>query len=436
MKKSLKLLTAVAALGIAGTLAGCRGGGGDTTSSPTGKEAEAIQKVMAGGVAAVNNVTGIIEGQTSEVVGDNYDNVTVRTKKTVPVDGAQYEVTIDWTYDNTNNLVSSFNPLEGYEEYNKVFYFNFPAKGQPDAAFSFTATPKCNGVTGTAVTLNVTLKAETLVFPEYTIAQITETDTKPTATTSSESTYTGVSFKHVTYPEKGYWESNNSDNPDDTKNLYMFVTVKGKVVYLAPDGNWGLIADGNNYMEIYAGSGTQLMNKYFPGLKVGNYVAIRGEMGHYKGNVQLGYISRVTQIEKGSIQDPADYKTLTESYSFTNNQFSGDMNALVKVSGTYNGNLKDSNGVATTVDKLTDGRFTFDVQVGSKTVSIAYDYHVSKVEEGQPKVFDTYKTFLSKLQVGGAITVKGTLRFVFSGANVFTNEGSFSVTPYLATDLA
>lgn len=445
MNKNLKLISVLTGAIFSITLTGC-GGRGPTsavptseqptsiqpTTSQTGNEEKAMNAVMEGNVAAINNTTALIPGQTSELSGDEYDNITVISKQLKKVDGQNYTVEVNWTY-TVENVVKSFEPLKGSES-NKVFYFNYPTQGQADVEFSFTGTPTCNGVTGTAVTFNVKLCAETLVFPEYTLAEILATEQKPSATTEASSTYTGISFTHVTNPEKGYWESNNI-KPGATFS-YMYVTVKGKVMYLSPDGNWGLIADGATYLEIYAGSGTQLMDKYYPGLEVGNYVSIRGEMSHYKGNVQLSYISRVSKIEKGSIADPADYKTLTEAYEFVNNQFSGDMNALVSLTGTYNGNLKDSNGGDVSADNLQDARFTFEVKVGSKVVSIAYDYHVSKVEEGQPKVFDTYKAFLQGKSVGDPITVKGTMRFVFSGSNVFTNEGSFAITPYNATDLA
>ena len=411
MKKSLKLLALSLGLAVVG-LAGCRGGDGGTTSYGAEVEAAAIKKVMGGNVAAVNNVTPIIAGQASELDADNNDNVTVISKQLVNVDGVKAEVVVDWTYEDPNSLVDQFHVLEGGDT-NKVFEFNYPAKGGAAASFEFTATPKCGSTTGDPVKFNISLLACKYSYPEYALGEILAVKSD------------GSCFEHVTNAEKGYWESNN----EDAGTAYMYITTRGKVVYLSPDGNWGLIADGALYCEIYAGSGRQLMSKYYPGLTVGNWVSVRGEPSNYKGNVQLGYISKVKQIEKGSMAEPGAMKTMDEAYLNSYNQFNGDMNALFQVTGTFAGNASPA------LAAWNDGaRGTFDITVGSKTLTIAYDYHTSK--GGSSTLFTEMMAVLNAATAGSTqLTIKGTLRFVASGSSVFTNAGTCQLTPFLPGDV-
>ena len=97
-------------------------------------------------------------------------------------------------------------------------------------------------------------------------------------------------------PEAGskyspYFKGNNPGAEED----YYYVGVKGKVLYLAPDGNWGLIGDGEQVMEIYAGAGTKLKPENFPHLADG-YVCVYGNISQYNGNVQLSFISKILKI--------------------------------------------------------------------------------------------------------------------------------------------
>lgn len=418
MKKSL--LIALGALCVAG-LAGCRGNEGGTTSYGAEVEAAAIQKVVGGNLALIENVTPLIPGQVSELDGDKNDNITVVARQLVPVNGVKAEVLVDWTYDSSTGLVDDFHVLEGGDT-NKVFEFNYPAKGAENASFEFTATPKCGNTTGDPVKFNVSLLAMKRVFPEYKLSEILALNEA------------GTCYQHVTDAAKGYWESNNVDAGDN----YMYITTFGKVTYLAPDGNWGLIADGSLYCEIYAGSGTKLNNKYFPGLEVGNWVKVRGEPSNYKGNVQIGYISMVKKVNQGTMVEPVAVKTMNEAYLNSYSQFNGDMNAVFTVDGVFNGNVKNKNGVAiTSADQVPNDRYTFEIKVGEKVLVIAMDYHTWRdADANQTDLFTVYRDAIFGKSVGNAITVKGTLRFVMNGASVFTNDGTCQLTPFLSGDIA
>ena len=419
MRKSLKIFAlALAAVALVGcnsrgggdTTGGGQTSGGQTTSYGSEVEKAAIDRVMGGNVAAVNNETAIIAGQVSQLDADNNDNVTVITKQLVNVNGTKVEVHVDWTYED-NSVVDLFHTLEGQEEYNKVFEFNYPAKGGEAVEFKFKGTAKCGATTADPVEFAVSLQPTKYVYPDYRLAEILKVKSD------------GSCFEHVTDAAKGYWESNNQDA--DTP--YMYITTFGKVVYLSPDGNWGLIAEGDLFLEIYAGSGRKLGSKYYPGLAVGNWVSVRGEPSNYKGNVQLGYISKVKQVEKGSMAEPnMNYRTVDEAYLTGYNQFNGDMNALFSVTGVYAGNAKPA------VDSMNVGaRATFDLTVGSKTFTIAYDYHTCK--DSDVTLFDEMVAVLKGATAGSTrLTIKGTLRFVANGSNAFTNDGTCQLTPFLA----
>ena len=297
MKKSLKLLGILLGTAMIAGLAGCnRGGGGGGELTPE-EEAQAIQKTVSGPMATISGATQIISGTTADLSADTNDNVTVQVKRTLNVEGKSAEVTIDWSYNTEDTHVSAFQEVEG-DPTHKVFYFYYPT--ETAAEFSFTGTPKCGSTTGDPVTYKVNLKVLTLKFDEYKLSQILELNAA------------GDCFKHVTDADKGYWESNQETAADP----HMYVKTYGKVVYLAPDGNWGLIADGDDYFEIYAGNQYNLKPSTYPDLVVGNWVEVRGRMSDYQGNVQMSFVSMVTKLQPGDTHigtEPAAVKTIDEA---------------------------------------------------------------------------------------------------------------------------
>lgn len=232
-----------------------------------------------------------------------------------------------------------------------------------------------------------------------------------------------------------YFAGNNPGAEAD----YYYVGVKGKLVYYAPDGNWGIIADGDQYMEIYAGSkGTPLTPAYFPRFK-DQYVCVYGNMSQYCGNIQLSFIDNVRKIDPSEIEEPElTFNTINESFLAgiknpvaegydSDKQFVyGLGNSLGQVTGTFiSSSLKDSSGNDVTPENLKDNRFTFELQVGSQRMVIAYDYHVNR--NAETDLFTEYK---NKLKQGGQMTIKGTLRY---GGN---DSRSFVSLAYEPVDIA
>lgn len=413
MNKSLKALLCCSMAVI--FLAGCRGGG--STSGGGGnfseKEKQAIQKVMDGNVCTLNGATPIVSGQATDVSGDENGYVQVVIKQNVSVDGEKFVVDVDWTYAGYEAAVYRYRTIEG-DEYHKNFEFNFPDVGDADKSVEISAVASISGKKADAVKFQLNLKPMKLVFPEWSISEVLKLNGEKTM------------FAHISDPTKGYFESNQ----DPEVSAYCYVKTYGEVVYLAPDGNWGLLADGDKWIEIYAGSAYNLNTKTYADLKVGAKVYVYGEPTHYLGNIQIGYISKIlTMSDPQKVSAVSAAKDINEAFLQSTTQISQDMNKLVRVSGKFK-----SKSITTA-----DARGTFVITVGSTDLTIAYDYHTSK--EGLSTLFDEMKAILDKAVAGTTtITVLGSFRWANQSKEatpVFGNtSGSWTVVPYLSGHVA
>ena len=245
-----------------------------------------------------------------------------------------------------------------------------------------------------------------------------------------------------------------TNNPEATEKQYLYLNIPGKVIYTAPDGNWGLLADGKNVLEFYAGSGTAFNEKNWPNL-ANKYVKISGNMGQYCGNVQLGFVTRITALkdaEKATLAEPEPlaYRTIDETllkslqiegYTCAKQavKFSDGSclsNGLGQVTGTLvPGSLKNSSAEECEASALVSTkRFTFELQVGSEKLQVAYDYHTDK--DGTHNLF---KTLQAKVAAGGQMTLKGTMRYSGNDSAPFITEGNngvWSIVPFLAEHVA
>lgn len=265
------------------------------------------------------------------------------------------------------------------------------------------------------------------------------------------STFNNIDYEYhdgVTYSP--YFLTNN---PQATENIYLYYNTPGKIIYSAPDGNWALLADGKNVLEIYAGSGTAFIEKNWPNLAK-EYVKVSGNMSQYCGNVQMGFITKIVALkdsEKASITEPSmEYRPITEELlssliveGYTAQKQAVQLsdgsclsNSLGSVTGTLVANsIKDKDGnVVAASDIKASGRFTFEIQVGSKKLQVAYDYHTDK--DGKQGLFNALQTALSN---GGQMTIKGTMRYSGNDSLPFiteNNNGVWSIVPFLASHVA
>lgn len=246
-----------------------------------------------------------------------------------------------------------------------------------------------------------------------------------------------------------------TNNPDAPENNYLYLNVPGKIVYTAPDGNWGLLADGKNMLEIYAGSGTKFTEKNWPNLAK-EYVKVSGNMSQYCGNIQMGFVTKIVGLkdsEKAKLTEPSPlvYRNIDEALlsSLVLSGYSGQkqavvlddgtclMNSLGSVTGTLvAGSIKNKDG--DTVDASAvkcSARFTFELQVGSRKIQVAYDYHTD--QDGKQGLFNALQAALTK---GGQMTIKGTMRYSGNDSLPFiidsNNPGVWSIVPFLSSHVA
>jgi len=263
------------------------------------------------------------------------------------------------------------------------------------------------------------------------------------------STFDLVDYSSAKIDSKGklspYYKTNN---PDAVEKQYYYVNVTGKCIYLAPDGNFGLIADGDDVMEIYAGGGTALKTSNWPNLAVGKVVKVVGNLGQYCGNVQLGFITQVKEGDASKIKEPTmAFHEMTEEKiaSLVKEGFKDPsqavkvdginmMGSLRSVTGTLvPGSIKWCDGDADSAASWKDAtaetvkkakRFKFKLAVGAKEYTVAYDYHSTRNETGTNTVFEK---LVSKLGGTGSMTVKGFSRYFGNNSEPFSPEGNGGV---------
>ena len=366
-------------------------------------------------------------------------------------------VKLNWEIDETQ---AYFGGILRSDDAHNIIEINYPGKGNPDGEFVWKlATLECGSCTAEA---NMVYKAKTVNeeyrHDNYTLAQVYAIHDQELVVDAGgdehkfASTFDIVDYEY--HEGKTYSPYFKTNNPEATEKQYLYLNVPGKVIYTAPDGNWGLLADGKNMLEFYAGSGTAFNEKNWPNL-ANKYVRISGNMSQYCGNVQMGFVTRITALkdeEKATLAepDPLFYRTIDESLlsslkvdgytcakqavKFADN--SCLCNGLGQVTGTLvPGSLKNSSAEECEASALVSAkRFTFELQVGSEKLQVAYDYHTDK--EGKVGLFNALK---EKVAAGGSITLKGTMRYSGNDSGPFITEGNngvWSIVPFLADHVA
>ena len=457
--KKIYILSCLAGL----TLTGCSlfGPKGDYEIKPSISGGNSTQKTAI--LEAINNLSPCVSrssqdyfpGDESSIVlaEDDGDFIRVTTSQVYE----DQTVELEWAIDETQ---STFRSFEVSDEQHKLIDIKYPGfKGQ-DGTFEWSLkSAKCGkAVTkGDSVcTYKAVVRGKTHDEEELTIAQINKvTDTgvdqeiKNGSGSTSKIHYYPSTFKQVDYTiESPYF----SVLDDGTSPKYHYVRTSGKVLYWAPDGNWMIIGDGDQVMEVYAGSGggTPLTPQYFPAINKG-YVTVHGNLSQYKGNVQIGFVTIIEECAKSKVTEPVlTGRTLDEAwidsvtldagrYQGAQKQaIEGFMNSLGTVTGTIKTNsvkIGDSTTTSPASSVKAGSRFSFDVEVASgKTVKVAYDYHVD--QDMSHGIFNKLK---EKLTSGGSITLKGTMRFNGDNSKPFIideNKGHWEVVPFDAAHIS
>lgn len=353
---------------------------------------------------------------------DDGNYIKVTTKQKV----GDLTVDFEWNIDETQ---PTFETKANSDDSHVVINLKYPGYGNPDTQFKWSMSKATCGSAATSKTncdYTAILKGETHPHYNVKIADLNKvTDHK---------------FDVVDYTKASpYFKTVEGDpNPD-----YYYVKVKGKIVFYADDGDWALLADGNQFIELFSGSARNLKPSEYPAFNNG-WVEVSGNMDQYKGNIQISHISTIKACSSEGLAEPVltgtnidsafITGTLQESASKHYMAIDGFSNSIGKVTGTIvEDSIKDGDDKATNVTKISSkGRFTFAVDVGGQQITVAYDYHTDM--DGSKGLFDALK---AKLLAGGSIELKGSMRYNGADTDPFKTDASgvWNVVPFAAADV-
>ena len=381
-----------------------------STLSSCGENVEeinkALDKAVQMSVLADTNGTPFDTSVAPTLTGDDYLALKATTKQIVSVSKAKYTVDFEWSWDSKYNAYLNLYDLPKDETHQKIA-IDYPEKGSENVELEIKAKAKC-GSQSRDLLFKATITATTLTFDEMSIAELYAVNS-----TKDNFAFIGSDGKIVS----------NHDNQ------YYQIAVSGKVIYKAPDSNWGLLADGDKVVQLYQ------LGKCADDdiVEVGAYIKAYASIAQYYGNIQLSYVKKVRLLEDHSkIAEPKDIVvtddigespiTATSKYSW----FSGLGNAITTVTGTLD---SDVSGFKPTA------RFTFNIKLANgKLLEVAHDYHTASNGSAEADaVKDAFVSVLGSAVKGTTkLTIHGTVRY--SGDGVAAG-GKWTIVPFLATDI-
>lgn len=397
--KVKKLAGFVLGMSMVAALASC-GNGGNAEG-----QKKAIEKTLGGSIAVVTSSGNPLMANTEiELSGDSNDSLTLTSSQISNVDGSKYTVELTWSWDEAyNDAISALNDLDATH---KKMEFNYPGSSATEnTKVEFKVSAKCGSETGEAKFL-VSLKPVSLIFDPMSIAELYSLNDA------------GTNFKFMN-EETGKIKTNHGQS-------FYYIAISGKLIYKAPDSNWGLLADGEKVVQLYRLDSCSDNDKAV----VGKYVTCYGEISNGYGNVQISYISKIEEMEDHSaIADPVELSPLAEGI---NDSASADFKTFY--SGIGNGISSVTGTLKSAVTFNASTRCTFVLVVGSHEITIAYDYHTAK---GDTSVSDAYKAIFSSATAGTALKIHGSVRWANNeGSSVISADGAWQLVPYLASDIA
>lgn len=413
MKKITPLLAGLLALGAVG-LASC--GGDDADFAEVLDEslvycgANFINPGIGGGEITDDNTPG--KGNAVRVL-KNFVTSSGKTAK------------IEWDYSESQDLVRN---VSSWDENFDLIEINFSATETE----YFTFRPKTIKI-GSAKRkysqlqsiYNTLYADEELVFNVTCKPAVYKYDYVPVSYFSKLNSQ-GNGYECIDYVNKT--EYGFKVNYDQKKFDCM---TSGKIVYIAADYDFFVLADGDYAVNVFMGSARTSAANDFPLLKVGNYVEVRGYLDNYNGAFQMTIINRIralTADEKAKIAEPTGYRALGEAeintWAISGSEkqdyvVGGLMGSMRSVTGTYvAGSLKNDTG-SSVPSMSVNKRHTFQLQVGGAKLYVAYDYHV--VNSTDEELFKNINKIFSS---GAAVTIKGQVKY--EGSSLLDQKGSGS----------
>ena len=396
-------------------------------------------------------------GILATIVGDSTENVKPGNKLTLKEDEgsvlvlpyekqgkaedkSKHTVTFTWKVNESSSYVGDI--IDMPEEKSKKVQINYKGwtidnKNGPDESDNVKFEIEkitCGGATATNPNMKYELNVQNAMYHhvDVSIAEINKV-------TEGKSTHNGKdypsTFDMVDYDQQSPYFIKDPLNAGVEKDYY-YVNVKGKIIYYSQDGNWALLADGDQVIELYAGSALNLTPAGYPYMGQNDgWVIVSGNLSQYNGNIQIGFITQILPLEDhtGCAEPTMDYKELDISkfeipaeygYTCQKQAIDGFSNSLAKVTGVVS---------ALPSSKTSNARWTFKVTDDSgKTITVAYDYHTDKA--GDNGLF----TKLNGLTNGARVTIQGTMRYAGNDSSPFIlsgNNGVWNLVPFVASNV-
>lgn len=457
MKKSKLLVTSLLSAGVL-ALAGCSflsgltGGktkeevvGNDepaaaiTTVNPVDDKGKIKVEFEGGTSSDQTKITRLLNGSAvtangaDQLPGKNLDiSCTSNAPMALSLNTNYNGIQLKWKIDKTQ---PAFNNVRKVTDERALLEFNFPKKGEEARTFKMSLvgaeTNGCKMKAGQALEYTFNILPLDKNYESLSIAKITNV--------------TNGKFDQIDYNQTSPYFYGNDPEAEDGHG-YHYVETYGEVVYLSPDGNWGLIQDGDNILEIYAGASTRSFTQAnWTHLEVGKKLAFMGNLSQYKGNIQLGFVTGVYELPQGVTVANATkhYSELKEadlaamaSGAYHVQATPNMMNSLRYVVGKIVPNSwKDGNG--NKISAFDSGsRACFDVQVGNQQITVAYDYHTTG---GHNPIDSDYANGIRKMfndafgKYDTTYRFVGTMRYNTNAKNVFSKEGGtgkFEICPF------
>lgn len=314
----IKSLTSVCLLSIA-ALASCGGGDVDgavkNIKGGSKDEKQAIQDCIAYFPVAYLQGEGAITLNLTDTFDANPDDGQnlILAKKIigVEVNMAMYNVDIEWDISSSTENVYKVTDINDSQ-----ILVDFAYSTSKNLPFSVGIKKiSCGGAVSEdpQVKYNLNLKKIGYKHDLMPISSLNEIGDQPVEQKAKGE----YGYKLIDYTKKDkqgkaspYWETNNKG----AEKEYYYVDVNGEVIYTAPDGNWGLIADGDQVMEIYAGKALNILKDKYPDLEK-KYVQVSANMSQYQGNIQLGFLTFVRE------SSAANKRTANKTYQTINGEF-------------------------------------------------------------------------------------------------------------------
>ncbi|MCR5332849.1 MAG: hypothetical protein K6E11_02355 [Bacilli bacterium] len=375
-------------------------------SCGTKDEKAALEKVMKGTIIT-ENATGapVVSGTPSEL--DGFKN-TCLDLTTVQIKNKK-NVKITWEVVSNKDKVKSQAKLDDNHDRLK-FNYGSHAEGHDDqyetTEVELKATGKCGGAKLTK-NYKVVLK-------------------------HNKNIYDALSLEEFYAAEGDRYAIQDEDYglPGNHGQQYNYVKVSGKLEYMSPDGNWGLLSDGDHVVELY-----QLTKSTdYAMCEVGKYLDVYGSVSQYKGNLQVQYCNFIEEMSDHSrIQAMTEYGEMPEDMNTSVAFNSGVMSRIATLSNVEVLKFFDKNNNEKAATDFDAGdRFVIQVQKGAKKFNIAYDYHAAK---GDDTLTAAFNSFIKGLSAGDHINVKGTIRYNIDG-DLAKPGGEYQLTPYFAEHLS